>query len=73
MFESDRFIAECLDVPAESRASWRRVASDVAGSASEVWLTTDGEIVKLSAATPPFTDLWFSGGEPTLRAGRPPT
>ncbi|PYS04894.1 MAG: hypothetical protein DMG12_09055 [Acidobacteria bacterium] len=25
------------------------------------------EIVKLSASTPPFTDLWFSGGEPTLR------
>lgn len=25
------------------------------------------EIVKLSANTPPFTDLWFSGGEPTLR------
>jgi Fe-coproporphyrin III synthase len=25
------------------------------------------EIVKLSENTPPFTDLWFSGGEPTLR------
>src|SRR5215510_6192868 len=25
------------------------------------------EIVKLSQSTPPFTDLWFSGGEPTLR------
>ena len=25
------------------------------------------EIVKLSESTPPFTDLWFSGGEPTLR------
>jgi len=25
------------------------------------------EIVKLSSNTPPFTDLWFSGGEPTLR------
>ena len=25
------------------------------------------EIVKLSGSTPPFTDLWFSGGEPTLR------
>ena len=25
------------------------------------------EIVKLSRNTPPFTDLWFSGGEPTLR------
>src|SRR5262245_63177474 len=25
------------------------------------------EIVKLSASMPSFTDLWFSGGEPTLR------
>src|SRR5690348_4508247 len=25
------------------------------------------EIVKLSASMPQFTDLWFSGGEPTLR------
>src|SRR5262245_32369487 len=25
------------------------------------------EIVKLSEHTPPFTDLWFSGGEPVLR------
>src|SRR4051812_50162266 len=25
------------------------------------------EIVKLSENTPPFTDLWFSGGGPTLR------
>ena len=25
------------------------------------------EIVKLSENSPPFTDLWFSGGEPTLR------
>jgi Fe-coproporphyrin III synthase len=25
------------------------------------------EIVRLSESTPPFTDLWFSGGEPTLR------
>jgi Fe-coproporphyrin III synthase len=25
------------------------------------------EIVRLSRSTPPFTDLWFSGGEPTLR------
>jgi MoaA/NifB/PqqE/SkfB family radical SAM enzyme len=25
------------------------------------------EILKLSHSTPPFTDLWFSGGEPTLR------
>lgn len=25
------------------------------------------EIVRLSASTPAFTDLWFSGGEPTLR------
>jgi MoaA/NifB/PqqE/SkfB family radical SAM enzyme len=25
------------------------------------------EIVKLSENTPPITDLWFSGGEPTLR------
>jgi len=25
------------------------------------------EIVKLSQRTPPFTDLWFSGGEPALR------
>jgi MoaA/NifB/PqqE/SkfB family radical SAM enzyme len=25
------------------------------------------EIVTLSRNTPPFTDLWFSGGEPTLR------
>lgn len=25
------------------------------------------EIVRLSENTPPFTDLWFSGGEPTLR------
>jgi MoaA/NifB/PqqE/SkfB family radical SAM enzyme len=25
------------------------------------------EIVRLSQATPRFTDLWFSGGEPTLR------
>src|SRR5262245_7099788 len=29
-------------------------------------LTWD-EIVKLSDHTPPFTDLWFSGGEPVLR------
>jgi MoaA/NifB/PqqE/SkfB family radical SAM enzyme len=29
------------------------------------------EIVKLSANTPPFTDLWFSGGEPTLRRELP--
>jgi Fe-coproporphyrin III synthase len=29
------------------------------------------EIVKLSASTPPFTDLWFSGGEPTLRKDLP--
>lgn len=25
------------------------------------------EVVKLSTSMPPFTDLWFSGGEPTLR------
>lgn len=25
------------------------------------------EVVKLARSTPPFTDLWFSGGEPTLR------
>jgi Fe-coproporphyrin III synthase len=29
------------------------------------------EIVKLSGNTPPFTDLWFSGGEPTLRKELP--
>src|ERR1044071_4329528 len=29
------------------------------------------EIVKLSANTSPFTDLWFSGGEPTLRKELP--
>lgn len=29
------------------------------------------EIVKLSQTTPPFTDLWFSGGEPTLRKELP--
>jgi MoaA/NifB/PqqE/SkfB family radical SAM enzyme len=29
------------------------------------------EIVKLSENTPPFTDLWFSGGEPTLRRELP--
>jgi Fe-coproporphyrin III synthase len=29
------------------------------------------EIVKLSQSTPPFTDLWFSGGEPTLRRELP--
>jgi Fe-coproporphyrin III synthase len=29
------------------------------------------EIVKLSENTPPFTDLWFSGGEPTLRKELP--
>ena len=29
------------------------------------------EIVKLSERTPPFTDLWFSGGEPTLRRELP--
>jgi MoaA/NifB/PqqE/SkfB family radical SAM enzyme len=29
------------------------------------------EIVKLSQNTPPFTDLWFSGGEPTLRKELP--
>jgi MoaA/NifB/PqqE/SkfB family radical SAM enzyme len=29
------------------------------------------EIVKLSLNTPPFTDLWFSGGEPTLRQELP--
>ncbi|HEY2382034.1 MAG TPA: radical SAM protein, partial [Terriglobia bacterium] len=29
------------------------------------------EIVKLSGTTPPFTDLWFSGGEPTLRKDLP--
>ncbi len=29
------------------------------------------EIVKLSKNTPPFTDLWFSGGEPTLRKELP--
>src|SRR4029077_13976439 len=29
------------------------------------------EIVKLSESTPPFTDLWFSGGEPTLRRELP--
>jgi Fe-coproporphyrin III synthase len=29
------------------------------------------EIVKLSENTPPFTDLWFSGGEPTLRQELP--
>ena len=29
------------------------------------------EIVKLSENTPPFTDLWFSGGEPTLRRQLP--
>src|SRR5215831_7304900 len=29
------------------------------------------EIVKLSQTTPPFTDLWFSGGEPTLRRELP--
>ncbi len=29
------------------------------------------EIVKLSQNTPPFTDLWFSGGEPTLRRDLP--
>jgi MoaA/NifB/PqqE/SkfB family radical SAM enzyme len=29
------------------------------------------EIVKLSHNTPPFTDLWFSGGEPTLRKELP--
>src|SRR5213075_418639 len=29
------------------------------------------EIVKLSEKTPPFTDLWFSGGEPTLRRELP--
>ena len=23
--------------------------------------------MKLSESTPPFTDLWFSGGEPSLR------
>lgn len=28
---------------------------------------TWGEIVKLSESTPQITDLWFSGGEPTLR------
>jgi MoaA/NifB/PqqE/SkfB family radical SAM enzyme len=30
-----------------------------------------GEIVRLSEKTPPFTDLWFSGGEPTLRKELP--
>jgi len=29
------------------------------------------EIVRLSENTPPFTDLWFSGGEPTLRRELP--
>jgi MoaA/NifB/PqqE/SkfB family radical SAM enzyme len=29
------------------------------------------EIVKLSETTPPITDLWFSGGEPTLRKELP--
>src|SRR5215472_5401817 len=29
------------------------------------------EVVKLSQNTPPFTDLWFSGGEPTLRNDLP--
>jgi MoaA/NifB/PqqE/SkfB family radical SAM enzyme len=29
------------------------------------------EIVRLSENTPPFTDLWFSGGEPTLRKELP--
>jgi MoaA/NifB/PqqE/SkfB family radical SAM enzyme len=29
------------------------------------------EIVRLSEKTPPFTDLWFSGGEPTLRKELP--
>jgi Fe-coproporphyrin III synthase len=29
------------------------------------------EIVRLSQNTPPFTDLWFSGGEPTLRKELP--
>src|SRR5262245_38898618 len=29
------------------------------------------EIVKLSENTPAFTDLWFSGGEPTLRKELP--
>jgi MoaA/NifB/PqqE/SkfB family radical SAM enzyme len=29
------------------------------------------EIVKLSANSPQFTDLWFSGGEPTLRKELP--
>jgi Fe-coproporphyrin III synthase len=29
------------------------------------------EIVKLSNNTPPITDLWFSGGEPTLRKELP--
>ena len=29
------------------------------------------EIVKLSRTTPAFTDLWFSGGEPTLRKDLP--
>ena len=29
------------------------------------------EIVKLSKTTPPITDLWFSGGEPTLRKDLP--
>ena len=29
------------------------------------------EVVKLSRTTPQFTDLWFSGGEPTLRKDLP--
>jgi Fe-coproporphyrin III synthase len=29
------------------------------------------EILKLSETTPPITDLWFSGGEPTLRRELP--
>src|SRR3954453_10190964 len=29
------------------------------------------EIVRLSESTPAFTDLWFSGGEPTLRKELP--
>jgi MoaA/NifB/PqqE/SkfB family radical SAM enzyme len=29
------------------------------------------EILRLSHNTPPFTDLWFSGGEPTLRKELP--